>query len=783
LASLPNVVAVRPIFIVDKPKDPAPLRTAKASDDPALFPLGQSPHIMTGVDKVHAQGYTGKGIKVAIIDTGIDYRHPNLGGGFGPGFKVAGGYDFVGDDYMPGFTLPVPDADPLDTCDGHGTHVAGIVAANPGGPYNTTGVAPGATLHAYRVFSCGGSTEDVIIDGMLRAHDDGMDILHMSVGYTNGWADTSMALVAKRIGDSPGRVLTISAGNDGLNGAMVMSTPATGDSPGVISVASVDKCVLLAAGSPYTVFSFPLTGFLAPLDVPETPFPIYALSADPLSEDTACEPLGDDVLDLAGYVVVLRVGTVMPACSSCTGKLRRQGRLAGHPHRALSAGDFPVGGDNRIAKLLDDDDGVMLVNEFNKGTKVTVTFTQSGGAEDIPMTERGGLTSLYSSFGPTNELRFTPHVAAPGANITSTYLTNGGSWAIKSGTSMSGPYMAGSVALLLEANGRMAGKDARAIFESTSVGVSVSHEKNALLQTLAQQGAGLVNVFNALNVQSSVTPGDISLNDTTHWKGTHKFVVKNNAKGKQVYQLAHLPAGTTVTINPGAVQMNQWPLPLIDAPVSVKLSQTTLTLPPGSSATVTATFTPPKNVDPKTFPIVSGWIQIQGSLGDSLKVSYMGVAASTSDLQTLATGEFGGQEFPALIYYDNQGPSHRVVIDLVGANTDIGSNIPYGSSSSRAKRAPWSWWWPGLRKASADGSFANVPILGNAAEYLSVPRLQPNLIPYFSVTFPMKFSNGSDIPYGQYKLLLRALRPFGNPDLEKDYDVYVSEQVGLVESL
>lgn len=81
---------------------------------------------MAGVDKVHELGITGKGVRIAVIDSGIDYRHPALGGGFGKGFKVAGGYDLVGEDYT-GYNMPVPDDDPLVTCldGGHGTHVSG----------------------------------------------------------------------------------------------------------------------------------------------------------------------------------------------------------------------------------------------------------------------------------------------------------------------------------------------------------------------------------------------------------------------------------------------------------------------------------------------------------------------------------------------------------------------------------------------------------------------------------------------------------------------------------
>ncbi|QYT01891.1 hypothetical protein H0G86_008904 [Trichoderma simmonsii] len=104
---------------------------------------------MAGVDKLHERGIKGKGVKIGIIDTGVDYLHPSLGGGFGPGYKISFGYDLVGDNYT-GINTPVPDDDPLVTCavGGHGTHVAGIIgmtdAQNQG--FGLVGVAPEATI-------------------------------------------------------------------------------------------------------------------------------------------------------------------------------------------------------------------------------------------------------------------------------------------------------------------------------------------------------------------------------------------------------------------------------------------------------------------------------------------------------------------------------------------------------------------------------------------------------------------------------------------------------------
>lgn len=159
-----------------KPKPPTPRPTTGFSTLPLI-----------GADKVQTAGVTGKGIRIGVIDTGVDYLREPLGGCFGPQCKIAGGYDFVGDNYNGGNT-PVPDNDPYASCTSHGTLVAGLIGAN-NNEYNATGVAPDAQQWHYRVFGCAlDSTagEDVILAAMTRARNDKMDVINLSLGKWEG---------------------------------------------------------------------------------------------------------------------------------------------------------------------------------------------------------------------------------------------------------------------------------------------------------------------------------------------------------------------------------------------------------------------------------------------------------------------------------------------------------------------------------------------------------------------------------------------------------------------
>jgi len=135
-------------------KDVFPLQTFKTRllDQPILAtPETYPPHVQTNITDLHRLNILGQGVKVAIIDSGVDCTHPALGGGFGPGKKISFGLDLVGDKFN-GTNDPVRSGNPCTKCGLHGTHVSGIVGADDVG-YGFRGVAPKAELGMYRKFA------------------------------------------------------------------------------------------------------------------------------------------------------------------------------------------------------------------------------------------------------------------------------------------------------------------------------------------------------------------------------------------------------------------------------------------------------------------------------------------------------------------------------------------------------------------------------------------------------------------------------------------------------
>ncbi|QKS73355.1 S8 family peptidase [Paenalkalicoccus suaedae] len=172
----------------------------KALEDNAeVQKLGQVPYGVTRVQGVTAQnaGFNGNGIRVAVLDTGIDRSHPDLQA------NVRGGYSVFTD---------VANRDPYFDGDGHGTHVAGTVAAARNG-VGVIGVAPNASLYAVKVLNNNGSGSLAgIAQGIEWSVNNNMNVINMSLGSSQG---SSILQAYTDLAYQRGILVVAAAGNSG----------------------------------------------------------------------------------------------------------------------------------------------------------------------------------------------------------------------------------------------------------------------------------------------------------------------------------------------------------------------------------------------------------------------------------------------------------------------------------------------------------------------------------------------------------------------------------------
>ncbi len=510
-------------------------------------------------------GVRGEGMRVALVDTGIDYTHADFGGpgtpeayedndpsiiepGTFPTSKVIGGTDLVGQNYDvldddPTNDVPVPDPDPLDK-DGHGTHTAGTVAGFGIPGIVQSGVAPKAKLYAIKVWDVGNSTDDVLVAGYEYAvdpnqdgsTDDHADVLSFSGGVDYGTQNSVEALASQSVVDV-GTVFVAAAGNAGNQptggSAYITGTPA--NTPGVISVAaSIDSVPAntLTVNEPEGVV-LPDGGYAVhqswsdAIDSDITTDIYDAREVDPPADPGDPQPSDRMLCDqlpgtpLAGkFVLIFKGSTGDGDCSGSTKVYNAQ--LAGATGVVLWSGftgppfDLGTNGEDVTipAVMLDTADGATLGDTISpdagSGSFNTVTVNATIHSDLSPIPGFEDSMTDFTSEGParvTNALK--PDISAPGFDITSAGIGTGNGGAVLSGTSMATPHVAGSAVLLRQLHPTWTPDQIKAVLMNNA---TLRMKNNDLSEPVAAtvMGAGRVQVDVSATAVSLVTPGSLS---------------------------------------------------------------------------------------------------------------------------------------------------------------------------------------------------------------------------------------------------------------------------------
>ncbi|KAI7849102.1 peptidase S8/S53 domain-containing protein [Circinella umbellata] len=769
----------------------------------------------TGVTQLREEfGLTGKGIKVGIIDTGVDFVHPALGGCFGEGCRVRYGKDFVGDEYK-GEGNPIPSSHPLD-CNGHGTHVTGIIGANDK-ELDFTGVAPDVTMGAYRVFGCDGSSaDDVIMKAMEQAYKDGMDVVNLSLGDL-GWPDSPSSILADIL-TLKGMIVIAAAGNEGDKGIFEVGAPSLGKN--VISVASTDNMRALAHP---LQFGDQTIGYATssgnPFETREVE--IVAISDTFLPQNDACAPLQN--VNLSGKIALIGRGDCYFSDKALN--LQAAGAIGVIIYNNEPGLVTPTVSNEPLIHIdcagISKEHGELLFTFIKNNPGAVYKFSDEDTSFPI---DTGGTISTFSSWGLGPDLSIKPDLSAPGGQIYSTYLTNSGGYATLSGTSMASPYVTGIVALLQQAKG--GGRsidihDLRSLLISSSSPFNI-YNTNAF-ESVARQGSGQVDVYRALRLSTKVTPPQIQLGDLTHMapNNEYTFTIHNNGRMAAEYTITHQAAGTVEGYN-----MKDGHIPLknpnillghrVEAVIE-SISPEKLTIPVNGASNVTVRIRPPENHSEMAPSIYSGYFKVskENDSYDTLHVPYAGLTSVLSDLPVLYMNETMPEILadsivspisPALVRVQLIHSSPLVLVTALDEQDNPMGIIPGGYWSFVGRHDVDNLHdalvmiWNGdvadtPEKAIATQSGSSSMAVELALNHPKLFRAMENPPPNFeeeygyvgddsgmsqmeSPVHPQSLPFiGKPLRRGIYKLKIMALHAFGDYENMEDYDIWISPNI------
>lgn len=525
----------------------------------------------------------GQGIRVGIIDTGIDYTHAMLGGSGNeadykavnpgeksnlfPNQKVVGGYDFVGTAFGDGSVtgrIPRPDSNPIDEL-GHGTHVAGTVAGIGDGVNSYDGVAPEAQLYALKVFGASGGTSDEVVIAALEYAadpngdgniDDRLDVVNLSLGSSFGSPRNMYNLAIKNL-TLGGTVVVASAGNSGDTSYIVGAPGITEEALSVAaSVDSMDhnwkfKVVEFLKGADSILAEFTegaISKKISETTESKDKLVYIGLSDKSLTPEQAAALKGNVALiDRGGNSFYDKMKRAEDAGAVGVVMVNNQ---EGTP---IVMGGEPDGPKVSIPSVMVAQQvGEAVKKEVNKGSEVFVQFKTSKKLEKPELIDT---LADFSSRGPRGEdSLIKPEISAPGEMIISAAMGKGKSTVPMSGTSMSGPHMAGVMALMKQFYPELNSTELKSVVMGSAVSL---HDEKKQVYPVSRMGAGRVQIDKALAVSVATQPASISLGEVLveSKKVMYKEVKVRNVRPEAVTFSVRFQGHPAITMTGGDVSM------------------------------------------------------------------------------------------------------------------------------------------------------------------------------------------------------------------------------------
>jgi minor extracellular serine protease Vpr len=512
-----------------------------AHDDPDLSLI----HANEAWTAVGGAANAGAGVKVAVIDSGIDATHPcfddtgyaaqtQLGDTTLTNNKVIVAKVFHNNAKKFGF-----DASAVDS---HGTHVAGTIACNAHTPavingvdipYDPSGVAPRALLGNYNVFpgDTGSARSEDILDALDEAYEDGFDVANMSLGGARN--DGGGAFLLDNAIDNLDRanmVVAVAAGNEGPGyftvhypGAAPRALTAGASVVGhsIINLVTVDGTDYEAVVGDFGSITSDVTG---PLAV------IPGASAYPHHLSLACDgpfeslPAGTD---LTGEIALLGRGdcdfTVKVRNAQNAGAVGviMVDRVPGEAPFVMSHNGLEAK-PTIPAVMVSLEDGAIIDDHDGDSSTIHALGVYVTKPEDT------NLMAGFSSWGPTHgDLLIKPDVVAPGADVISSFpqhhcnpLPPEGCWSFLGGTSMATPHLAGTAAVVRGAHPNWTAAQVRSAVVNTAQEGLLRHPETGAVTDDAQiVGAGLVDVAASVDAVAGLDPVSTSFGNVSSGSG------------------------------------------------------------------------------------------------------------------------------------------------------------------------------------------------------------------------------------------------------------------------